>query len=113
MILLIGFVLGCEELIEVEDISDETVSVLAPSNNAALDNTSVSFSWEPLDFAESYHLQIALPNFENTQVIVEDTIISSTGYTKSLEAATYQWRVKAMNFGYETGYTTQNLTIEE
>lgn len=112
-VLIFFSLMSCEQLIEVEDISNETVSVLAPSNNAALDTTVVSFSWEPLESAESYHLQIALPNFENTQMIVEDTLISSTNYTKSLEAGTYQWRIKALNFGYQTQYTTQNLTIEE
>ncbi|WP_299112270.1 hypothetical protein [uncultured Winogradskyella sp.] len=113
--LLLGVLcfLSCEELIEVEDISDENISILAPANNTTLDGSAVSFSWEPLEHAESYHLQIARPEFNNAQVIVEDTMITATNFIKDLEAASYQWRVRAINFNYQTQYTTLNLTIEE
>ncbi|MEO1030041.1 MAG: hypothetical protein AAFX55_01490 [Bacteroidota bacterium] len=111
-ILTMSMLLGCEELIEVEDISNEAVIVLAPVDNTTLTDNSVGFSWSPLDFAESYQLQVASPNFENAQVIVEDTIVSTTSFTKTLEAGTYQWRIKAINFAYETPFTTQSLNIE-
>jgi len=112
LILMFGLIYGCEQLIEVEDISNETVSVLAPTNNTVLDDTSVNFSWESLDFSETYQLQIALPNFDTAEVIVEDTLISTTSFTKILEPDEYQWRVRALNSAYQTQYTTQNLTIE-
>lgn len=112
-IILLATFCSCEELIEVEDISNETVSVLAPANNSILESTMVNFTWQPIDRAESYQLQVALPNFDNAQTIVEDTIISTTNYTKTLESGNYQWRIKAINFAYETLFTTQNLTIEE
>lgn len=104
---------NCEQLIEVEDISEETVIILAPTNNTTLTNTTVNFSWQPLAFAETYQLQVAFPDFDSTQVIVEDTILRVTSYIKILEQGSYQWRIKAINFAYETQYTTQNLTIEE
>lgn len=113
LFLVFGLILGCEELIEVEDISNEMVSILAPANDLTIDTTSVNFSWQPINFAESYQFQIAMPNFDTAQIIVEDTIISSTSFIKTLDAANYQWRIKAINSAYETEYTTQNLTIEE
>ncbi|WP_422106025.1 hypothetical protein [Winogradskyella sp.] len=112
VILCFSLFASCEELIEVEDISNEAVIILAPVDNTTLTNNSVGFSWSPLDFAESYQLQVASPNFENAQVIVEDTIVNTTSFTKTLEAGTYQWRIKAINFAYETPFTTQNLNIE-
>jgi hypothetical protein len=113
VIVLFAILYNCEELIEVEDISSETVNILAPTDNTTLNYTTVNFSWQSLDFAESYQLQVAFPDFNNAQVIVEDTLLSTTSYTKILEMGSYQWRIKAINFGYETQYTTQNLTIEE
>ncbi|WP_299334926.1 hypothetical protein [uncultured Psychroserpens sp.] len=113
IILLVFAVFNCEELIEVEDISNETVTILAPSNNLVIDNTNINFSWQPLDFADEYQLQIASPNFDNAEEIVEDTLISNTNFSKILATGDYQWRVKATNFAYETLYTTQNLTIED
>lgn len=112
-IVMVCAVFNCEELIEVEDISNETVSILAPVNNLIINDNTVNFSWESLNFSEEYKLQIASPSFDSAIEIVEDTLISSTNFSKTLTTGDYQWRVKAINFGYETTYTTQNLTIED
>ncbi|EDP71906.1 hypothetical protein FBALC1_12432 [Flavobacteriales bacterium ALC-1] len=104
---------NCEELIEVEDISNEVVTILAPSDNSTIDTNTINFSWQALEFAETYQLQIARSGFETPEEIVEDTLVSVTSYTKVLLEGNYQWRIKAINFGYETPYTTQNLTIED
>jgi len=112
-LLLLFFLFSCEQLIEVEDISNETLVVLAPSDNISIDSDFINFSWVGLEFAETYHLQIAKPNFDVTQQIVEDTLIASTNFIKNLPSGNYQWRIKAKNFGYETPYITQNLTIED
>ena len=104
---------NCEQIIEVEDISNEHIVVLSPVNNTTLTSNEVNFTWEPLDFAEQYQLQIAHPNFEAAEVFVEDTIITANSFIKPLVTNTYQWRIRALNFAYETQYTTQNLTIED
>ena len=113
VLLIVVVVFNCEALIEVEDISNEAILVLAPADNSTLNTTTVNFSWQSLEFAETYHLQIAIPNFESAQAIVEDTLISLTNHTKTLSEGNYQWRVRATNFGYETQYTTQTITIED
>ena len=85
---ILVFIFSCEQIIEVEDISNETLVILAPSNNIIIDTTTVNFSWKVLEFAETYHLQIAKPNFDVTQQMVEDTLISSTTCYSGLE---YYW----------------------
>jgi hypothetical protein len=110
-ILILGF--ACEEIIEVDDISNDIVVVLAPVDDITINNTAVNFSWEALEAAETYHLQVALPNFNSAEEIVLDTLVSSTNFNQTLLVNEYQWRVKAINSGYETLYTTQNLTIED
>lgn len=104
---------NCEELIEIEDISNEAVIILAPSDNSTIDTATINFSWQAIEFAETYQLQIARSNFDAPEEIVEDTLINITNYTKTLSEGNYQWRIKAKNFGYETLYTTQNLTVED
>lgn len=113
VIILVLFLCNCEQIIEVEDISNDMVVVLSPVNNTTLTATDVNFTWESLDFAESYQLQIAQPNFEAAEVFVIDTLISSNNFVKPLLTANYQWRVRAINFAYQTQYSTQNLTIED
>ena len=105
--------MACREIILVENISNRTVEVLAPVDNSVLPITNVNFTWEPIEFAEQYHLQVAVPNFFEAQQIVEDTLISQTNFSKTLVPENYEWRVKALNSAYETGYTTQSFRIEE
>ncbi|GAA4234257.1 hypothetical protein GCM10022291_13280 [Postechiella marina] len=104
---------SCEDIIEVEDISEKDINVLAPLNNTVLDNIAVTFSWEAVNDAETYHIQVATPSFTNAQQIVKDTIVKITQLSTVLSAKNFEWRVRGENSDYTTGYTTQNFTIEE
>jgi len=104
---------SCEEIIEVEDISEENIIILAPSNNVTLSESAINFSWQPIAYADEYQLQIVTPNFEASEQIILDTIITASNHIKTLDGNDYQWRVKAINFAFETSYNTQTLTIEE
>ena len=113
---LISIVLGfiaCEEITEVEDLSNRIVTVLAPVHSTVLDTTSVSFTWEAVEAAEIYHLQVATPTFENATQIVVDSTLSKTSLKKTLPPNSYEWRIRAENSGYHTSYTKQSFTIEE
>ncbi|WP_299116368.1 hypothetical protein [uncultured Winogradskyella sp.] len=113
--LLFLFVLlsACEEIIEVGDISQEQVTILAPTNNSVLNPSTINFSWQSLEFAETYQLQIATPSFANASQIVEDTLISTTSFGKLLNQGNYEWRVKGLNSAYQTQYQIQAFTVEE
>ena len=110
---LLYIIYSCDDIVEVENISDETVILLAPSENAILNITELTFSWQTMQDAEQYHLQIATPTFENALQILKDTTLTSTNFSTTLDYNHYQWRVKALNSGYQTGYTTQSFSIEE
>lgn len=112
-LIVILVITGCEDIIEVEDISNKTVTVLAPTNSVVLNNTTITFTWESVSEANAYTIQIATPNFENAQQILLDSTVSTTSYTKLLDYNTYEWRVRAKNSEYNTLYTTQNFTVEE
>jgi len=107
------FVLSCDDIIGIEDISNKTVTILAPTNESVLTITDINFSWNTIEDAERYKLQIATPNFESATQIVLDTTITSSNFTKTLELGIYEWRVRAENSGYTTIYSTQSFTIEE
>tara|TARA_R110002096_G_scaffold421590_1_gene627443 strand:+ start:3249 stop:3569 length:321 start_codon:yes stop_codon:yes gene_type:complete len=106
-------VLSCDDIIEVEDISDKEVIVLAPSNQVILNTTDVIFTWEALEDAETYHLQIATPTFENAQQIVHDSMLVGTRFSTTLDFKGYEWRVRAENSGYTTSYKVNSFSIEE
>ncbi|MEM1003019.1 MAG: hypothetical protein AAGH46_10265, partial [Bacteroidota bacterium] len=85
----------------------------APTDNSVLNITDVQFSWEPIQFSDGYQLQVAEPNFQFATQILEDTLVGSTSFIKTLSSGPYEWRVRAVNSAYETNYTTQAFSIEE
>ncbi|EGV42230.1 hypothetical protein BZARG_383 [Bizionia argentinensis JUB59] len=111
IIVLVAF--NCSEIIEVENISNNTISILAPTDTSVLTEANVQFSWNLVEDAERYKLQIATPNFQNTLAIKEDTIITATSFSKSLNSGNYEWRVRAENSDYHTKYATQGFSVLE
>lgn len=108
----IGY-MSCEELIEVADISNETLVVLAPKNKTVLKSGTIVFTWEGLEEAETYRLQIAIPYFTEAVQILADSTLSGTSFSTTLENNSYEWRIRAENSGYVTDYTIQSFTVEE
>ena len=63
LLVVIGMLvlLSCEEVVNVENISDDTIVLVAPSDAATLArNESIRFDWERLNAAEEYRLQLSL-----------------------------------------------------
>lgn len=110
-ILLLLCFISCEEILIVDDISTKEVVLVAPSNNAALSSSGVTFSWEAVEYADKYRLQIATPNFDAPQQLVVDTLVSKNSFTQQLNIGKYEWRVKAVNSGYETAYSKWSFEI--
>lgn len=101
---------GCDDIIS-EDISDDKVTVIAPIDNSVLFDSEVNFSWEYLDGATSYHLQVVYPDFDQAQKLVLDTVVSGNNFTKTLEIGGYEWRLNARNDQYESLYFYKKFAV--
>ncbi len=104
---------SCEEVLFEEDLSDQKTVLIAPSQDATVETTAVTFSWETVDQATEYHLQLAQPDFEKTTQIVIDTIITGTNFNATLIKNDYQWRVRGQNSGSSTPYALANFKVIE
>lgn len=108
---------SCEDLLEVPDISEESVDLLAPSDSTIVLQTNVNFTWNEVFEATQYHVQVAAPSFENAAQIVVDTLIvvdslyTSPRLNRSLVDSEYEWRVRAQNSAYETDFTTNKFSV--
>jgi len=102
---------GCEAIF-VENISNATVTTVAPSNESVISTGVIHFTWNALEDATMYKLQIATPNFTSAVQVVLDTLLENTSFSKNLPIGNYQWRVKAVNSDYETAYTTNSFEID-
>lgn len=111
MLLTVILLQSCEEILMEEDISEQVVALTAPVNNAQFFSTGITFSWEPVEAATGYRIQIARPNFETPLQILSDETVSATNFTTQLTPGVYQWRVKAVNSSYTTAYTTRSFTV--
>lgn len=107
------FMMSCSDIIEVPDISENNVILVAPSDNSTLTITTITLSWNPVDDVENYQVQVARPDFENILQLEKDSIVSENSISVQLEAGnSYQWRVRAINSEYVTSYATYSFTIE-
>ncbi|WP_456442538.1 fibronectin type III domain-containing protein [Psychroserpens sp.] len=113
LILVLTSIFSCDDITEIEDISNEYVVILAPTDNSILAQNDITFSWNALEEVDNYHIQIATPDFENATQIVVDSLVIGTNLSNVLSVGDYQWRVRAENSGYQSQYTTQNFSIEE
>ena len=103
---------ACEEILLEDDISGETVYLLAPYDGAVFTSTGVTFSWNSIDNVSRYRLQIARPDFENPLELLTDVVVDTTSFTTQLNIGTYQWRVQGVNSGYTTPFSTRSFTIQ-
>lgn len=110
--------LSCEDILEVSDISNERVDLVAPSDSTTVVQSNVNFTWNDVYEASEYRIQVAAPDFENAAQIVVDTLVvvdslyTGPRFSKNLVDSDYEWRVKAMNSGYETEYSQNQFTVE-
>jgi len=105
--------LGCEEPFIEENLTESTINILAPTDKAVIENTSINFSWDAVDQATSYRLQIARPTFEDAFQIIEDTVVSGTSFRTELVKNRYEWRVRGQNSGTSTSYVQAAFTVVE
>jgi hypothetical protein len=115
--LVVGLV-SCDDILEVPDISEQSVTILAPKDGSVLDINAVNFNWETVKEATGYRIQIATPNFENAAQFVLDSVVEvdSLGYVtprleQNLLNGNYEWRIRAFNSDYETGYTLNAFSV--
>lgn len=110
LLLAIGMLLGCEAIF-VDNISNTTVTILAPTTGTTVSAGTTNFNWNAVDAADLYQIQIATPNFSNASQIVVDTTVTKTSFSKNMTIGNYQWRVKALNSDYQTRFTITSFEV--
>jgi len=112
ILLLLSFLTlsACEDVFET-DIENKSVRLLSPKDNVVSITNLVSFSWETLEGADSYDFQIVSNTFANPLMYLCDSNITANFISYILPAGSYQWRIKAKNFGYSSNFSVRSFTI--
>ncbi len=114
-IILVGVLFaffGCSDILMEKDITLEKVNLVAPSNDSQFTSTGVFFTWDKIEGTTKYRLQVASPNFTSPKQIVLDTLVSGTYFNQQLAIDDYEWRVKAVNGGYETPFSSRFFSVK-
>jgi photosystem II stability/assembly factor-like uncharacterized protein len=85
-------------------------SLTSPAQNAQNVDPFGSLTWNTLNGAVTYHVQLSTNNF--TAIVFEDSTLTAGTYTHTLSGTTtYQWRVRAKNpAGPSSWSTTRTFT---
>lgn len=99
-IALLFFSTSCDDILE-EDITNDIVHTVSPSEGAIIESNVVNFQWDNLDGANDYRLQV----YNLNQVRVYDTLVNATSISLPMSEGSYQWRVRGENAGYMSSYS--------
>lgn len=102
--------MGCKDIFE-SDISHKKVVLLTPPDNYITYNPKQSFSWEIMEEAVQYQIQL-LSSGANGDYLFVDSLISVNNFIINLQPGCYIWRVRAVNSVYKTNYASYNLVVD-
>ncbi|MBV6644128.1 MAG: hypothetical protein KI790_01685 [Cyclobacteriaceae bacterium] len=98
-------------IIEKVDISNESITILAPADSAISDTSQVSFWWEEVVGADEYRLSVVQPSFDAATMVLADTIFLTNRLSLQLPDGHFEWRVRAQNDQFVTAYFTRELVV--
>lgn len=91
---------SCEDILE-EDITNDTVQIVYPTEGVTVESNVTQFQWNTLDGADDYRVQV----FKDNQFIIFDTLVNTNKATLPLIQGDYQWRVRGENSAYQSNYS--------
>ncbi|MDO3645226.1 hypothetical protein [Mucilaginibacter sp. L3T2-6] len=108
LILLAGmaafFISSCEDIVE-PSVKNKQVQLESPFNKFQSTSSTISFWWDEVEHATTYHLQVVKPDFTRPESLVLDTVITKNKFLDTLAPGNYQWRVMAENSSSQTAYS--------
>jgi len=101
LILICFCLLSCEDIF-IKDISNKTITIIAPADNASLTNSEITLAWETIEGAESYQVIVVSSSFDNIETFACDSVTTNYNLKLPLDAGTYEWSVQAHNSAYSS-----------
>lgn len=115
-IFLLGTVLcllllyGCDDIFE-KDITNSITEIITPADGVTIQGPEILIWWNDVVGSDYYELQLVKPNFQSIESLIADTTLTSGKITLSIEAGTYEYRIRACNSAYCTDYSYRSFII--
>ncbi len=78
-------------------------SPLSPRDLEGIDNSTTTFTWDPVNYADEYQFQLDIYSSFSTPELDDLTGLTDYSLTEALQDGTYYWRVR----GHHTNYCDQ------
>jgi len=96
-----------------EDLKEYPLTINSPNDSLLSADFTITFWWEHIIEADSYHIQIVRPSFTATEIMLLDTIMTHNMLTYTFDKkGVYAWRIRAQNNKSETPYYVRTFTID-
>lgn len=92
------------------DISQQTISLLSPSENDTTNQTYFLFSWKTIYNANDYRFEIWSPDFNGNKILSINLEADTIHYT--LPEGKYQWGIRGQNATTNTLFSKRSLFID-
>lgn len=112
LLLLSSSLIACDDIF-VEDISDNSVAIIAPGEGVTLNSNGIILAWEALECAEDYLIVVVSPTFDNVYSYICDSITDQCKMKMTLEPGQYAWSVQARNSAHESLKSIRNFEISD
>lgn len=94
----------------LEGISQSKVELISPENNLITNVSTQVLTWESLEYADEYRLQIIKDN--GTNELVFDVTTAENTKTLAFQDGSYNWQIRAQNSTQLTEYTERSILID-
>ncbi len=108
--LLVIVLFSCSDFIEYP-LEDKQVSLLAPTDLFASQDTQVTFWWNMEQDARFYRLQVVSPSFDSIHRLWIDSLVIGDKATFTLSPGNYAWRLRPENHGSVGRYNYRKFII--
>jgi len=100
---LLGLLIfSCSDIFE-EDISEDIITAVNPLDGDIIEGNTVQFLWDPIEGADDYTIQVYSSNY-----LLVDSTVTSPPFQITINTGNYEWRVKGVNFAYQTQFNFPN-----
>lgn len=98
-------------IISTEDLTKQTVNLIAPGDERNVNSDNVTFSWSPISFAEQYEIRIYADVWDG-ELAVDPIITTKSEILQELPESNIVWGVKAINSFSESTFTKSEITVD-
>ena len=97
----------------ISELGEEYIPLLlSPFNNEVMDKNTISFSWQKIELANTYHLEISLDERFSKIVYTIEDIFDTKVLVKNIDEGTkYYWRVRSISASEKSHFSEKSSFV--